>query len=146
MVTEQKPIAPGGRRWRRALPPWIQGLVLVIVFACGMGVGATGASRYFLTRMQYYRAHPKQLAAEVSVSLAKRLDLTSEQSEKVTEIITRRHGRIEHLRQSYAPEIHHEFDLMEQEVSDVLSEDQQRRWHETAAWVRQSYLPVRIEE
>ncbi|MEM9355722.1 MAG: hypothetical protein AAGB04_05885 [Pseudomonadota bacterium] len=128
--------------WRKALPAWVQALVLLVVFAGGVGVGAIGASRYILTRMQHYRAHPKALPAEITSTLTGRLGLVEKQSEDVLAVITHRHGRIEAMRQRSAPDIHSEFDLMEQEVADVLDEQQQRQWSEIADWVRKSFLPL----
>lgn len=133
---------PKPKPMRKALPVWLQITVLLAVFASGIGVGAVSASRYVLARMQHYRAHPEALPSEITDTLASRLALNDEQSEKVLVIITHRHGRIEAARQASAPEIHSEFDLMEQEVADVLDEHQRRRWHETAQWVRESFLPL----
>lgn len=127
---------------RRSLPVWVQIAVLLAVFCGGIGVGAAIASRYLLARMQHYRAHPESLPSEVTANLTSRLALSNEQSEKVLEIITRRHGRIESARQASAPNIHSEFDLMEQEVANVLNEHQRLRWHTTAQWVRKSFLPL----
>lgn len=128
-------------RWRKALPVWVQAVVLLLVFGSGIGVGAVAASRYVLSRMQHYRAHPEVLPAEITDTLTSRLNLTDEQSQTVLAIITKRHGKIEEVRQASAPEIHSEFDLMEQEVADVMNEQQRQRWLETAQWVRESFLP-----
>ena len=132
-------------RWRRALPVWIQALVLLVVFGSGIGVGAVSASRYMLTRMQHYRAHPEVLPEEITDTLTGRLNLTDEQSAKVLAVMTHRHGRIEAVREASAPEIHSEFDLLEKEVAAILNEDQEARWLATADWVRKSFLPRRPE-
>ena len=133
---------PKSKPWRKALPVWVQVITLLVVFAAGIGVGAVTASRYVLARMQHYRAHPEALPSQITGSLTSRLSLNDEQSEKVLAIITHRHGRIEAVRQASAPEIHSEFDLMEQEIANVLEEHQRLRWHETAQWVRESFLPL----
>ncbi len=129
-------------RWRRALPVWVQVVVLLVVFVSGIGVGAVGASRYVLSRMQHYRAHPEVLPAEITNTLTSRLGLTAEQSDEVLAVITKRHGRIEEVRQASSPEIHSEFDLLEEEVAAVLNEEQKQRWLATANWVRKSFLPL----
>lgn len=129
-------------RWRKALPVWVQAVVLLAVFAGGIGVGAVAASRYVVMRMQHYRAHPELLPQEVTNTLTNRLKLTEEQSEQVLAVISHRHGRIEQIRQTSAPEINAEFDLMEQEVADILKKDQKPKWLSTADWVRKSFLPV----
>ncbi|HBE68028.1 MAG TPA: hypothetical protein DDW52_07745 [Planctomycetaceae bacterium] len=130
------------RRLRKALPVWVQGMVLLVVFASGIGVGAVGASRYVLTRMQHYRAHPEVLPAEITDTLTSRLGLTDDQSKAVLAVITKRHGRIEEVRQSSSPEIHEEFDLLEEEVAELLNDPQKQRWLATADWVRKSFLPL----
>lgn len=136
-TTESKPT-----RWRRALPVWIQAVVLLVVFGSGIGVGSVVASRYMLSRMQHYRAHPEVLPVEITDTLTSRLKLTSEQSEEILSVITHRHGRIEEVRQASSPEIHSEFDLLEKEVAAVLNEKQKQRWLSTAEWVRKSFLPM----
>lgn len=130
------------KRWRKALPVWVQVLVLLVVFASGIGVGALSATRYVIDRMQHYRTHPDVLPEEITQSLASRLRLTAEQQREILEIISRRHARIEEARQASAPEIHAEFDLMEQEVAAVLEERQKEKWLSTAEWVRSSFLPL----
>lgn len=129
-------------RWRRALPVWVQVVVLLVVFASGIGVGAVAASRYMLTRMQHYRAHPEVLPGEITDTLTSRLGLTDEQSAEVLAVITKRHARIEEIRQTSSPEIHSEFDLLEKEVAAALDNNQKQRWLETADWVRKSFLPL----
>lgn len=136
-ATELKPT-----HWRRALPVWVQAVVLLVVFGSGIGVGSVVASRYVLSRMQHYRAHPEVLPVEITNSLTKRLNLTEEQSEQVLSVITHRHGRIEEVRQASSPEIHSEFDLLETEVAAVLDDRQKQRWLRTAEWVRKSFLPM----
>lgn len=129
-------------RWRRALPVWVQVVILLVVFASGIGVGAVGASRYMLGRMQHYRAHPEDLPGEITDTLTGRLGLSEDQSEQVLATIKHRHARIEEIRQTSAPGIHREFDLLEQEVANVLDERQKQRWLSTADWVRKSFLPL----
>ncbi|MCA9130289.1 MAG: hypothetical protein KDB22_24545 [Planctomycetales bacterium] len=130
------------KRWRKALPVWVQVVVLLIVFASGIGVGGVSATHYVIDRMQHYRTHPEVLPEEITQSLARRLRLTAEQQSEILEIISRRHARIEEARQAPAPEIHSEFDLMEQEVAAVLEGRQKQQWLSTAEWVRSSFLPL----
>lgn len=100
------------------------------------------ASRYVLSRMQHYRAHPEVLPVEITDTLTRRLKLTAEQSEEVLNVITYRHGRIEEVREESSPEIHSEFDLLEEEVAAVLNDRQKQRWLRTTEWVRKSFLPM----
>lgn len=140
-TTELKPT-----RWRRAMPVWVQAVVLLVVFGSGIGVGSVVASRYVLSRMQHYRAHPEVLPVEITDTLTRRLSLTTEQSEEVLNVIKHRHGRIEEVRQESSPEIHAEFDLLEKEVAAVLNDRQKLRWLRTADWVRKSFLPMNPNE
>lgn len=130
-------------RIRRAMPVWLQAIVLIGVFVCGIGVGAVGASRYVLMQMQHYRTHPEQLPGKIAASLERRLRLSDSQAEQVLQVVEHRHERIEQARQSTAPAIHREFDLMVAEVAAILDEEQQQqRWAVTSEWVRTSFLPV----
>ncbi|MEL6894592.1 MAG: hypothetical protein AAFP90_00620, partial [Planctomycetota bacterium] len=74
--------------------------------------------------------------------ITSRLGLTDDQSQAVLAVITKRHGRIEEVRQDSSPEIHAEFDLLEEEVSALLNDKQKQRWLSTADWVRKSFLPL----
>ena len=130
------------KRWRKSLPVWMQVVVLLVVFASGIGVGALSATRYVIGRVQHYRTHPEVLPEEITQSLTRRLRLTAEQQSEVLKIISHRHARIEEVRQASAPEIHSEFDRMEQEVAAVLEERQKEQWLATAEWVRNSFLPI----
>lgn len=130
------------QRWRRALPVWIQVCVLLLVFASGIGVGAVGASQYMLSRMQHYRANPEVLPGELSAKLQSRMNMSDEQTAEVLAIVTFRHGNITSLRDASAPGILQEFSLMEQEIADVLNPTQREQWHETADWVRKTFLPT----
>lgn len=130
------------QRWRRALPVWMQVCVLLLVFASGIGVGAVGASQYMLSRMQHYRAHPEVFPEELSAKLQGRMRMSDQQTAKVRAIITLRHGNITSLREESAPGILQEFSLMEQEIADTLDPNQRQKWHETADWVRKTFLPL----
>ena len=104
------------------------------------------ASRYVIDRMQHYRAHPEVLPTEITQTLARRLRLTEDQQSEVLKIISRRHARIEEVRQESAPEIHSEFDRMEQEVAAILDPRQKQQWLATAEWVRSSFLPLNPQD
>ena len=130
------------QRWRRALPAWVQVCVLLLVFASGIGVGAVGASQYMLSRMQHYRENPEVFPEELSAKLQSRMNMSDDQTSKVRAIVTLRHGNITSLRDASAPGILQEFSLMEQEIADVLDPAQREQWHETADWVRKTFLPT----
>lgn len=142
MSSENAALLRKPEKWRRALPVWVQVIVLLLVFASGIGVGVVGASRFVLTRMQYYRAHPEVLPAEITRTLTSRLRLSEDQSKEILAVIQRRHARIEEARQASSPKIHSEFDLLEEEVAAVLTNKQKQRWLATADWVRKSFLPL----
>ena len=142
MTSKTDSLRSPSMRWRKALPIWVQVTVLLVVFASGAGVGALSASRFVISRMQHYRAHPEVLPSEITQTLSRRLRLTESQQSEVLSIISRRHAAIEKARQASAPEIHSEFDSMEQEVAALLDKRQQQKWLATAEWVRGSFLPL----
>ncbi len=130
------------QQWKRALPAWLQVSVLLLVFASGIGVGAVVASQYMLSRMQYYRANPDVLPAELSAKLQIRMNMTDEQTAEVLAVLKRRHGNIASLRNASTPGILREFSLMESEVADLLNPRQREQWHKTADWARKTFLPL----
>ena len=92
--------------------------------------------------MQHYRANPEVLPGELSAKLQSRMKMSDDQTSKVRAIITLRHGNITSLRDASAPGILQEFSQMEHEIADVLNPKQREQWHETADWVRITFLPT----
>lgn len=127
---------------RRPLPLWAQVLILLTVFAAGAVVGAVTSTRVVFSRMEHYRNHAEALPNDIVPRLQARLGLSDEQTERVREIISRRHPRILEFRNRVSGSMLDEFDAMEQEVASVLDADQAERWHAIAESVRARFLPA----
>lgn len=130
------------RTWRRAMPFWVQVLVLLGVFASGLCVGAAGMSNHILGRMRHYRESPELFPSEITVSLTGQLGLSEQQASKVRQHIAKRHARITEIREQSAPQILREFAKMEREVASELDAKQQKLWKEKVDWARDTFLPV----
>lgn len=130
---------------RRAAPRWIQAAVLLIVFASGVASGVFGTSSYIFDRMASFRNDPDSVPTEIADGLRSKLRLNQNQYDQALAIIELRHGNITTLRNEIAPEIHSEFDQLENELSEIFDESQTERWSEIAGWVRETFLPLNPE-
>ena len=79
--------------YRRALPWWLQGIVLLIVFVAGGAAGSMLTVRTMHGRMESYRQHAPIFASDIVARLRFRLALNEHQTDQV------RHG---HLLQLHA--------------------------------------------
>lgn len=129
-------------RQRRALPRFVQLGLLLVVFMAGGVVGAMIATNVIHSRMMYYREHAEALPADIVPRLQRRLALTHEQTDHVKQIIATRHPRMLEDRRQGAEAMLHEFQLMEEEIAEVLNPEQEQRWHTIARSVRQRFLPT----
>lgn len=126
---------------RLAQPWWVQSLALLVVFVAGGFAGAFVAVKFVHTRMEHLRTDPDALPDMVASKLERILSLSDQQSEKVREIINRRHPRMVEFRNQSARGMHSEFDAMQLEIAEVLDPDQAEQWSIVAERIRQRFLP-----
>lgn len=126
---------------RRALSWWGQIIVLLVVFIAGSVVGAMVAAKVIHSQMEYYRHHAEASPQDILPRLQRRLTLTDDQTEKVREIISRRHPVMIESRRREAQTMLNEFRSMEGEIGKVLDANQQTLWHDIATSVRNRFLP-----
>lgn len=109
----------------KQLKPW---LVLVLVFATGVAVGAVGTR---LAVRQFVRtaiAHPDALRDRIERELIRRLDLSAEQQPRVRAALTRAHARVQALRAEYQPRLREILDDAGAEISATLTPEQRERF------------------
>ena len=114
---------PGRRRW-----PMI--VLMIVVFAAGIAIGAGGTVVYFDQTSRYYRAHPELFPQRMAERLRGRLGLSRQQARQVREIIARRWPAMQEARRQAYPLVKPELDRMHQEIAAVLNDRQRQRWDE----------------
>lgn len=125
---------PEPRRWPRVV-------LMVVIFLSGTVVG--GVVARIVTREQILAMlkHPERVPDRILPHLRTSLGLTSEQAQRVNEIVRRRHATMESLRARSYPGLLVEFHAMRDEVKEVLSSEQQARWTRLSESIERRYLP-----
>lgn len=137
---------PPSPTYRRALPWWVQGAVLLTVFVAGGVAGSMITARVIHSRMEQYRQQAPIFSEDIVMRLRFRLQLSDEQAEEVHTIIENRHSKMIQHRNEGSQRMHTEFDAMVEEVAEVLDELQAGRWREIAEHVKQTYLPAVVQK
>ena len=133
---------PSAQRYRRALPWWVQVLVLLVVFIAGGVAGSMITTRVIHSRMEEYRQQAPIFSQDIVMRLRMRLSSSDEQATKVQRIIEKRHSKMIQYRNEGSQMMHAEFDGMVEEIAGVLDDFQTQRWRGIADHVRRTYLPA----
>jgi len=109
------------RRWPRIVA------ALLIFFGgmvCGAGLTVIVAVRNFHHTIH----HPEEVPARLTRYLTRRLDLTSDQAEKVESLIARRQEDLQAIRREAQPRVAAELAALREEIGQVLTPDQREKW------------------
>lgn len=104
-------------------------LVVVLTFGAGFAVGLfTG----HMTALRIFRPErlPEFATRAMVRRLDRRLDLTDAQRTQITDIINRRHRAISEVRGSLQPKIRAEINKANEEISRVLTPEQQKKFED----------------
>ena len=114
-------------------------LVLVFVFGviCGSGVTLLAVVR----RARREIAQPELRVARTSARLARRLDLTPEQQDRLREILERQQADFAGLRRQVAPDVVARLRQTDREMRDILTPQQQAEWLKILRQLRRDWLP-----
>lgn len=129
---------------RRALPWWLQSLVLLIVFAAGGVAGSMLTAKTIHSKMEQYRQQAPIFAEDIVMRLRLRLRLSDQQAGKVQEIVEQHHAKMIRYRNEGSQKLHAEFNVMVDEVAAVLDDNQAQRWSAISDHVRNRYLPASV--
>ncbi|MBN1917782.1 MAG: hypothetical protein JW889_07730 [Verrucomicrobia bacterium] len=117
--------APAPRHKRRT---WLLVLLGVLIFACGIAVGA-GATLYVVQRMVTdIVREPDKMADRMAHHMERKLRLTGEQRAEVEAIVSRRIDGLLDIRRDIRPRIVEQLDQLEAEMREVLTPGQMREW------------------
>lgn len=107
---------------------WRSWLLLCVIFAAGITIGAAGTMKFIHYRIRTLLLHPDQVPDQVVEVLRHRLSLTEPQTRQVANIIRRRHAALEQLRAEVSPQVAVELTQLRTEVAALLTADQLPRW------------------
>lgn len=131
--------------FRRALPSWVQVVVLLVVFVAGGIAGSMVTTGIIHSRMEQYRQQAPIFSEDIVMRLRFRLGLSDQQAVDVREIIENRHSKMVQFRNEGSAKMHSEFNAMVGEVAEVMDEHQAKQWRSIADHVRRTYLPAAIQ-
>ncbi|MBM4075193.1 MAG: hypothetical protein FJ267_06075 [Planctomycetes bacterium] len=121
---------------------WVTWLLLLAIFAAGVVTGG-GLTTVVVRRAIFnFVHHPEKIPDRLVPMLKQSLKLDDEQLQRVNSIVRQRHQKLLQIRQESIPRIQSELDQLDQELSDVLNEDQKRKWKSRFGHVRQMWFPM----
>jgi|GEM_PF-3057285 len=134
--TETATAHPPGRK--HSMKQYFLGIVILL---CGMVIGA-GLMSFVLWNslqkpMRLYDRMPDRIVEDMKTHI----DLTEEQAEQIQEVFRRHLAVFDSVRQEVEPKINNEISLMENEIRDILTKEQQERWEDRYMKFRRRWFP-----
>ena len=126
---------PGPRRWPRFV---LMGLIFLSGGVVGAVVSRIVTQKMILAMLK----HPERVPDRILPRLNSSLQLTTEQSQLVDEIVRRRHRSMESIRAKSYPETLAEFKAMRSEIANILTVEQRKHWNALSHVVEERYLPA----
>jgi hypothetical protein len=116
----------------RTPPTWRWILLGIVIFVCGVAVGAGGTviigRNALRTRMFNVARNPERAPHLIAGRIRRELRLSPEQTEQVETIVAQRLQAIRELREQNRPLIAEQLNRLKEEVGKVLNENQEREW------------------
>ncbi len=121
---------------------WLRLLLPLVIFVSGTVVGAGGTLLVVRNRVLMAVHHPDKMPEIIAARMRFVLSLSDQQTRQVERILRARQASLLKLRQQYQPELEQELDLLDEQVSAVLDEQQRVRWRGRLRGLRQTWLPT----
>ncbi len=131
----QMPVAPRRRR------PWLRLLLYLVIFVSGAVVGAGGTVLAMRRGALFAVHHPDEMPARIAARMAKVLSLSDDQTVQVERTLQERKTALQSIRREFQPQVEEQLDLLEQQVSTVLTDQQRETWHARIAHLRRTWVP-----
>jgi hypothetical protein len=142
-MTAGPPNPPAAPRSRRR--SWIVALLLLAAFGFGAVCGGAVTVVVVLKRAREMVRHPERRVPEGVKWLARKLDLTDAQREKISAILQRQYEDFTALRREAGPRVRQRLEQTDREVSEVLTETQRPVWRDLADRLRRDWMPAEFE-
>ena len=131
-----KPLArpPGQKRWPTLL-------LMSVIFVTGVAMGISATLMYVEQRTKAMMSNPGRMPYYQAERIAKSLDLTADQEEKIRAILVARWEEIMQTRRLVYYDFKPILDREEREIAELLRSDQQQQWKEQFAAMRRRFNP-----
>ncbi len=107
---------------------WKNVLKGAAILFCGMIIGSVITAHVGHHLMFKFLGDPQHMADKTTRRIERKLDLSSEQTKQVREILSRRSEIISADFKESHKRLEEQFDLVYEEVSQVLDEKQKKKW------------------
>jgi len=105
-------------------------LVLALVFLAGMVVGVVGTRAVVRHVVQQAILHPERIQVFIERRLTRQLRLDNGQQIKLHEVLSGSQTQLKDLRREYAPQISTVISNADQQITAILTPEQQARYEE----------------
>jgi hypothetical protein len=123
---------------RRSWKTW---LLALLIFLAGSVVGGAFTAGVIARSVQRAIAHPEEAPTRITARLARRLDLTDDQRERVRQIIASKQQSLLEIRRDVQPRVETQLEQLESEIAAVLNPKQQEEWRTMVTTFRKTWLP-----
>ena len=130
----QGSLKPPRRRWLRTV---VLGCLILI---CGALIGSGLTFRFLWSTMMGNIGKPDKMTQRIVRRIDRRLDLSSEQRQKVEEIVARRMKALRALRLEVQPRMEAELKSMQLEIRGFLRPDQTLQWDKDVQKFRERWF------
>jgi hypothetical protein len=142
-MSEQNPEMPSDVTLSapRKSKPWRSILLGIIIFLCGLIVGAGVAVVAVQKMVVHAITNPEEIPQRITQRLRSKLDLTNEQATQIKSIIAMRQKAIQQIRREFQPRLEKELDLAREDVAAVLGPEKAQVWRKRFERLKRMWLP-----
>lgn len=130
------PLPPVPRRRR-----WITIVLMLVIFAAGLAIGAGSMVLYTDYTSRYYRLNPDRMPERMLERLSKELNLSSEQVRQARPMVQEWWKGWQKARWQTYPIFKPELDRIDQNMQTILDERQKQVWQGYFGSIRRRYVP-----
>jgi len=126
---------------KRGSGAWRHVLLAVVIFVCGVLVGA-GASVWVVHRgVMKVMGHGMPKSGVLIAHIDSQLDLTEDQEAQIEAIFEREFGVVREKRREISSELRLHFERIRDDVAEVLTDEQREVWLEEIGHAEKMFMP-----
>lgn len=120
---------------------WLMWLLMFVMLFSGMVIGAGGAAIVIRSQVISHLHEPERMPERATKMLARRLDLSDEQTAEVKQILVYRQQELLAIRRETLPRVNEQLDQVEQEIAAVLINEQRTKFAADFQRLRETWVP-----